>query len=250
MKMEVRFPIESTPGALEVTGDWVTLQLLMNIFLGRFLSSVLLLVVLNFLRNRFLRTSLPSLSSECPVLSLQIRQLYCGSTYTLFLSKTNNFYFNGILPNSPRKEACTYPRIQQELYDWNTNLLSGGSSWILIGADSSAIYWGVPVAGTFGLENGLKRSAVPVMVSAVSDMRVLDISSGYCHSCMVVAPPTEEATSETDAVNFQTKLETFPLLPTEERGNEEIETGGKGGKGKKRGAPAAAASAAKKGKKK
>jgi hypothetical protein len=243
MRMAMRRPTASTPGALEATGDLVTPQLPMSISRERSCSSLRLKGDHNSLKNR----SSPIALSLCGLTSLQIRDLYCGSTYSLFISKSGHVYFNGILPNSPRKEACTYPRAQEELYNWNTNRLSGGSSWILIGADGSAVYWGVPVAGSFGLENDVKRSAVPAMVSAVSEMRLLDISSGYAHSCIVVSSVVgaTESETETNRNTFETKISQFPSLAVEEPPQETSS----GAKGKKRGA-AAAAAPTKRGKKK
>lgn len=65
---------------------------------------------------------------------------------------------------------------------------------------------------------------------------------------MVVAPSKENELANAEE-NFQTKLQAFPLLPTEDRSNEEPEGGGKG-KGKKRRAAAASTASNKKGKKK
>lgn len=135
--------------------------------------------------------------------------------------------------------------MQQELYDWSANQLSGGSSWVLISADSNAIFWGVPVAGTFGLENDIKRSATPVIVSAVSNMKVLDISSGYCHSCIVVAP--DNMSDSTTIELFENKMQSLPSLVIEDRNANTSNSG----KGKKRGSTnISSQSSNKKGKKK
>ena len=173
----------------------------------------------------------------------QIREIYCGSSYTLAISKSRHLYFCGILPNSPRGEACTYPRIQQELYAWSTHLATGGTSWVIAAADDACVFWGVPVAGKFGLDGDARSSSAPTFVTAVSDFRVCDVTCGYGHVAMVVCAK-EGATRDvssfkllSDAVDAQSCY-----TPTTTAVSQ----------GKKRGAPKkaeTAAAARKKGKK-
>lgn len=48
----------------------------------------------------------------------QVRELVCGSTFSIALTVSKHFYFWGKMSNSPRGEASVYPKMQQELYDW------------------------------------------------------------------------------------------------------------------------------------
>ena len=48
----------------------------------------------------------------------QIREVICGSTFSIAISVSKHFYFWGKMSNSPRGESAVYPKMQQELYDW------------------------------------------------------------------------------------------------------------------------------------
>jgi hypothetical protein len=78
----------------------------------------------------------------CIICSPQIREIFAGTTYCLAVSVSRHTYFFGILPNSPRGEASTYPRVMQELYDYPTSSVAGGSSWVMVHSDAAVIFWG------------------------------------------------------------------------------------------------------------
>lgn len=128
-----------------------------------------------------------SLSSDPPNPQRQVRHIFAGSTYSLAISLSAHTYFFGILPNSPRGEACTYPRVMQELYDYPAVQVGGGSSWVMVNSDNAhVIFWGTPTAGKFGLEGNARSSANPKFVSATDGFEVLSVVCGYGHCCMVV----------------------------------------------------------------
>jgi hypothetical protein len=132
-------------------------------------------------------------------MSKKIREVYCGSSYTLAISKSRHVYFCGILPNSPRGEATTYPKVEQDLYAWTTHIAVGGSSFVVVAADDACVFWGAPVAGKVGLEADKKSSASPTFIKAVAGLQISDIGCGYGHIAMVV--------SSTDANG---KTQSFP----------------------------------------
>ncbi len=97
------------------------------------------------------------------------------------------------------------------------------------------------MAGTFGLGD-IKRSSVPTLVTALNDMKVLDISSGYCHSCAVVTwdhASAESVESEAKSLEFEQKIQSFPIITQsaeeeeEEEGTSKKKRGAAGGTGKK-----------------
>ena len=76
----------------------------------------------------------------------QIHQIVAGSTYTMAISKSKHLYFWGKLSNSQRGEAVMYPKMEMNLYGWNTRHCAGGSNSVFVAADASCVAWGVPVA--------------------------------------------------------------------------------------------------------
>lgn len=167
------------------------------------------------------------------VFVLQIRQIFAGSTYSLAVSASNHTYFFGILPNSPRGEACTYPRIMQELHDYPAEHVGGGSSWVMVASRAAAapssdvIFWGTPAAGKFGLEGNAKSSANPKFVAAAEGMKVLSLVCGYGHCCMVVRKAEGQ-----DEDSYRDKMQAFPEMAIEEPEVEEEKTSAPKAKGK------------------
>jgi alpha-tubulin suppressor-like RCC1 family protein len=163
----------------------------------------------------------------------QITSIVCGSGHTLAVSASNHLYFWGKMANSPRGEAMVYPKMQQELYDWPVQSCAAGSNCVFVGSRSTtSIFWGLCVAGKYGLENDGKNSTNPQIVSSLGKLDVIDISCGYAHSCFVVVNGPVEKES-------QSKLDALPRLPAPFDES-------KDGKGKKRAAPAKKATASKK----
>jgi len=188
-------------------------------------------------------------SEQQPSPQKQIRQIFAGSTYSLAVSASGHTYFFGILPNSPRGEACTYPRIMQELHDYPAEQVGGGSSWVMVASrapaapSSDVIFWGTPTAGKFGLEGNTKSSANPKFVEAAEGLRVLNLVCGYGHCCMVVT--RAEGQSEASYVE---KMQGFPVMAAQEE-EEEEEAAPSAAAGGKRKQQAASGARGKRGKK-
>ena len=121
-----------------------------------------------------------------PTPQQQVRKICAGGTFSCAVTESSSFYFWGKLPNSPRGEAMVYPRMQQELYNWNVNCIAAGSSFVVVSSHEVCIGWGVPVAGKFGLEGDVRGSSVPKFVDRVKHLRTLDICCGYGHVAFVV----------------------------------------------------------------
>lgn len=189
-------------------------------------------------------------SEQQPSPQKQIRQIFAGSTYSLAVSASGHSYFFGILPNSPRGEACTYPRIMQELHDYPAEQVGGGSSWVMVASrapaapSSDVIFWGTPVAGKFGLEGNAKSSANPKFVAATEGLRVLNLACGYGHCCIVVTRAEGQ-----DEASYVEKMQGFPEMVVQEAKEEKKATLSAAAASGKRKQPATSGARGKRGKK-
>lgn len=135
-----------------------------------------------------------------------IREVHCGSTFTLAVAVTQALYFFGKMSNSPRGEAVMYPRVQDELYDYPVRAAAAGSNCVFVASGTECIAWGMPVAGRFGFEGDAKQATSPKLVSRLSGLTVSDISCGYGHVCVVVD------SASTSAERLNAFLEEMPKL--------------------------------------
>lgn len=132
------------------------------------------------------------------------------------VSKNRHLYFFGMMSNSPRGEAQTYPKVQDELYDWSVNGVAAGSNLIVVSADDACVAWGVPVAGKLGLEGMAATTRVPKYVDSVRGLISSDVSCGYGHTCFVVSAmpgSPEEATLLTKYPRFPEIADAAPPVP-------------------------------------
>jgi len=118
----------------------------------------------------------------------KVRRVCAGSSFTLCQSASGHVFFWGQMSNAPRGEATMYPRMVEELYDYdNIQTASCGSNSIFCSASSATtIAWGVPVAGKWGLEDGAKTSRVPKFVDKLCGFNVPEVACGYGHVCFTV----------------------------------------------------------------
>mmetsp|Transcript_34363 Transcript_34363/g.47248 ORF Transcript_34363/g.47248 Transcript_34363/m.47248 type:complete len:551 (-) Transcript_34363:52-1704(-) len=169
----------------------------------------------------------------------QVRQVICGSTFSIAITVSKHMYFWGKMSNSPRGEATTYPKMQQELYDWPVEACAAGANLILVasnklepgkgGNGNTCIGWGQPAAGKLGFEGDVRSSTNPKFMTALAGLRVKDISCGYGHVCFLVtedesAPaggilssPKKQASEESNkrkasSSKSAASLKSFPLL--------------------------------------
>ena len=114
-----------------------------------------------------------------------------------------------MMSNSPRGEAQTYPKIQDELYDWSINSAAAGSNLIVASADDACVAWGVPVSGKLGLEAMATTTRVPKFVDSVRGLVTTDVSCGYGHVCFVVTNHSSES------VDIANKYPRYPNIPND-----------------------------------
>lgn len=149
-----------------------------------------------------------------------IRDVYAGSAYTLAVSQTKGLYFWGKLSNSPRGEATVYPKLVQDLCGFQTHSMSGGNNCVFVVADEACVGWGIPVAGKFGFENGVKSSTSPKYITDLTGMNPVAIDCGYGHVCAIVSP--KEGSEGWNRLMALPELVVAPTAP--------LATAGKGGK--------------------
>jgi alpha-tubulin suppressor-like RCC1 family protein len=172
----------------------------------------------------------------------QAVELICGSSFTIVITKTRHFYFFGMMSNSPRGEAQTYPKLQDELYDWSVNSVAAGSNLIVVSADDACVAWGVPVAGKLGLQGMAATTRVPKYVESVSGLVTSDVSCGYGQTCFIVsalpgASAEEEAALLTRFPKYPVIADSAPAAPAGAAGK----AGAAASKKRKDAAPAKAA---------
>jgi alpha-tubulin suppressor-like RCC1 family protein len=157
----------------------------------------------------------------------QITQIIGGSSFSMAISKSQNLYFWGKLANSARGEATMYPTANTDLTGWHCRQVAGGSNSVIVAADDRVVAWGVPVAGKWGLEGGAKSTVGAKFLTAVDQLRVIDVSAGYAHVSFLVNAENPAA----EAI-----LAAFPVMdaPPEAASSSSAAAG----KGKKRPAPA------------
>lgn len=113
-----------------------------------------------------------------------------------------------MMSNSPRGEAQTYPKLQDELYDWSVNAVAAGSNLIVVSADDASVAWGVPVAGKLGLEGSAATTRVPKFVESVKGLVCSDVSCGYGHVCFVVSEVPGAVSDKT----FPGRFPPYPIV--------------------------------------
>lgn len=118
----------------------------------------------------------------------KVRSIAAGSSFTVCQVASGHVFFWGMMSNAPRGEATMYPRMIEELYDYdNFQSVSCGSNCIFCSATSATtIGWGVAVAGKWGLQDGVKSSKVPKFVDKMCGFDVPEVACGYGHVCFIV----------------------------------------------------------------
>jgi alpha-tubulin suppressor-like RCC1 family protein len=139
----------------------------------------------------------------------QVREIYCGSSFSLAISESRHLHYFGKMSNAPRGEATVYPQIQQELFDHPVRRCAVGSNLVVVitgknnrasslnGATdgpSVAIAWGVPVSGKLGFDGDSRTSTVPKVLSKYEGFDLRAVSCGYGHVSFVAADETRFVT--------------------------------------------------------
>lgn len=115
-----------------------------------------------------------------------IRDISCGSTFSIAISNTRNLYYFGKISNAPRSEATMYPKMLSELVGYPIRHGDCGQNCIMLSSSDMAIGWGVSVSGKFGFQGDVKGSTIPTFISKVNGLYICNISCGQYHTCMVV----------------------------------------------------------------
>lgn len=182
----------------------------------------------------------------------QVREVVCGSAFTLAVSETRHLYYFGKMSNAPRGEATMHPQLVQELFDYPVRQCAAGSNLVVVVAGrtvrgkpasegegpSYAIAWGMPVAGKLGFEDGAKSSRQPKLLSRLDGVGLTSVSCGYGHVHFIAQPGGS-------------KSPPFPVIDATPKSAEGTSSGGAGGNKRKKASlsEGSQGAAAKKGKK-
>lgn len=134
-----------------------------------------------------------------------VRDISCGSTFSIAVSRTRNLYYFGKMANSSRGEATMYPKMINELVGYPISECSCGSNCIMVSSSDVSIAWGIAVAGKFGFLDDKKGSIIPALVQKVNGLYTSNISNGYYHCCMVVNDKALPAIDTSGHSNFSHK---------------------------------------------
>ena len=152
----------------------------------------------------------------------RIRKIYGGSAFTIALAESGSVYYWGMISNASRGEATVYPKMVEELYDWvDIHAVGVGSNAVVVSTRSNkTAAWGIPVAGKWGFEDGVKGSRVPKYLEKLCGYDVLEIGCGFGHICFILNEPinnnnTTDANVQTSNsnTNNQKRIQDMPVLP-------------------------------------
>jgi alpha-tubulin suppressor-like RCC1 family protein len=168
---------------------------------------------------------------------IRMARIAAGASCSLATTVTGTLFYWGKHKN--QGEAVMYPKIVDELGQWNTHCMAGSNHCVLVGSDTSVIAWGNPVCGELGFGDGSKgpkSSSKPRKVDDLEGVPVLGVAMGYAHTLLLV---------DTDDKADAEHIETLPVF--EPPADPAAATAAAGGKKNKGGG---AAPAAKRGRKK
>ena len=106
-----------------------------------------------------------------------------------------------------------YPKVQQELYDFNVRSVATGSQFLAVATKDSCLAWGRPVGGKFGLQEDAISSVNPKLIESVKDLNIIKLSAGYGHLCFLVDDSDPKKSRSRNALdNFPTFPEIGPVI--------------------------------------
>eukprot|EP00752_Nemacystus_decipiens_P012106 g10731.t1 len=125
---------------------------------------------------------------------LTVNRVAAGAGCSLAITENGHLFYWGKLPNAPRGEATMYPKIVEDLSNWQTRSVSGSNGALLVAAETSTISWGASVAGELGYgEEGSRTSTKPKLVDALEGLTVMQVAMGYGHSLLLAKDDDKSA---------------------------------------------------------
>eukprot|EP00903_Cladosiphon_okamuranus_P008374 g8052.t1 len=127
---------------------------------------------------------------------LTVNRVAAGAGCSLAITENGHLFYWGKLPNAPRGEATMYPKIVEDLSNWQTRSVSGSNGALLVAAETSTISWGASVAGElgYGEEAGTPRTSTkPKLVDALEGLTVMQVAMGYGHSLLLAKDDEKSA---------------------------------------------------------
>ncbi|CAN0508413.1 unnamed protein product, partial [Laminaria digitata] len=81
---------------------------------------------------------------------LTVDRVAAGAGSSMAITSNGHLFYWGKLPNAPRGEATMYPKIVEDLSNWQTRSVTGSNGALLVAAETSTVSWGTSVAGELG----------------------------------------------------------------------------------------------------
>ncbi|CAB1104698.1 unnamed protein product [Ectocarpus sp. CCAP 1310/34] len=119
---------------------------------------------------------------------LKVTKVAAGAGCSLAITENGHLFYWGKLPNAPRGEATMYPKIVEDLSNWQTRSVAGSNGALLVAAETSTISWGTSVAGELGYGEDIgtpRTSTKPKLVNALEGLTVMQVAMGLGHSLLL-----------------------------------------------------------------
>ncbi|CAM9247034.1 unnamed protein product [Ascophyllum nodosum] len=125
-----------------------------------------------------------------------VASVSAGGGCSMATTTNGHLFYWGKLPNAPRGEATMYPRIVDDLSNWQSRSVAGSNGAILVAAETSTISWGTSVAGElgYGEEAGKPRTSTkPKLVDAMEGVTMMQVAMGFGHSILLAKDDEKSA---------------------------------------------------------
>ncbi|CAN0181670.1 unnamed protein product, partial [Discosporangium mesarthrocarpum] len=117
---------------------------------------------------------------------VKVKTVSAGASCSMALSTSGHLFYWGKLPNAPRGEATMYPRIVDDLSNWQVRSATASNAGVLVASETSTIAWGSSVAGELGFgEDDSRTSSKPKKLDALEGVTVTSVTMGFAHSLML-----------------------------------------------------------------
>lgn len=127
---------------------------------------------------------------------LTVDRVAAGAGSSMAITSNGHLFYWGKLPNAQRGEATMYPKIVEDLSNWQTRSVTGSNGALLVAAETSTVSWGTSVAGELGYgdEVGTPRTSTkPKLVDPLEGLTIMQVAMGYGHSLLLARDEEKSA---------------------------------------------------------
>lgn len=126
---------------------------------------------------------------------ITVVKVAAGSGSSMAVTSNGHLFYWGKLPNAPRGEATMYPKIVDDLSNWQVRSVTGSNGAIMVAAETSTISWGTSVGGElgYGEASATRTSTKPKLVDPLEGLTVMQVAMGYGHSLLLARDDKDSA---------------------------------------------------------